>query len=153
MARKARGANDLNQRNFVSEWFGYRTYPEVAQDPLGTRAQQERICPFLSKATGETQTCVKKETSLGICTISSCSNGPRQDWLVCPYRALDASIFEDVARRLFRPEATRKVVLVAAPYPGRRQGKKASFVRCKVRKSSNRLLSGTIGWRNLTFCH
>jgi hypothetical protein len=101
--------------NYVSEWFGYRTFPTVSQEREGTKIQQESRCPFLSNATGENRKCIKSESSIGICTISSCSNGPRQDWLVCPYRALDNSIFEDVARRLFQPEATQSVVLVPAP--------------------------------------
>jgi Restriction endonuclease NotI len=115
MPRRARSAGDRDEGNFVSEWFGYRTYPAVAQDRQGTQAQQERRCPLLSEATGEKRTCIKAETSRGICTISSCSNGRRQDWLVCPYRALDSSIFEDVARRLFRPKDSQAVVLIPAP--------------------------------------
>jgi hypothetical protein len=35
---------------------------------------------------------VKNENSLGVCTISSASNGSRQDWLVCPYRVIDSEI-------------------------------------------------------------
>ncbi|MGD0683887.1 MAG: hypothetical protein ABSA03_02110 [Streptosporangiaceae bacterium] len=45
--------------------------------------------------------CVKAENSRGVCTISATSNGPRQDWLVCPYRALDDSLLSDMIRRLY----------------------------------------------------
>src|SRR5271165_7323531 len=98
-----RARPNRDQGNFVSEWFGYRTYPTVSWDEQGTQAQQERRCPFLSNATGQKRKCIKSESSLGICTISSCSNGPRQDWLVCPYRVLGGPLFEDVSRRLFQP--------------------------------------------------
>ena len=101
MAKNAGAPSKPQQGNFVSEWFGYRTYPTVAQDEKGNDIQQDRICPFLSRATGEPRKCIKSEASLGICSISSSSNGSRQDWLVCPYRALDDSLFEDVAHRLF----------------------------------------------------
>jgi hypothetical protein len=114
MPKNARPSVSSDRGNFVSEWFGYRTYPTVAQEARGNKTQRDRKCPFLSQATGEAQKCIKSETSLGICSISSCSNGPRQDWLVCPYRALDNSLFEDVARRLFRPKE-KEVVLVPAP--------------------------------------
>ena len=44
----------------------------------------------------------------GVCTINNASNGSRQDWLVCPYRALDPNLIDNVVRRLFgaAPEST-----------------------------------------------
>jgi hypothetical protein len=45
---------------------------------------------------------VKAENSRGVCAISATSNGPRQDWLVCPYRALDDRLLADMVRRLYR---------------------------------------------------
>src|SRR3990170_8682943 len=87
--------------NYVSEWLGHRVYPVVAEIPLALADQQNKRCPFLTEATGENKTCIKPPASLGICTISSASNGPRQDWLVCPYRALDRALLDDVVRRLF----------------------------------------------------
>lgn len=36
-----------------------------------------------------------------MCTISSTSNGQRQDWLACSFRALDPPLLEDACRRLF----------------------------------------------------
>ncbi|MGH3157452.1 MAG: hypothetical protein ACRDNF_12855, partial [Streptosporangiaceae bacterium] len=70
-----------------------------------------------------------------VCTISASSNGPRQDWLVCPYRALDDGLLGDMVCRLYgipplglvliRPvvaladEAGRSEVLDAIRGPGR----------------------------------
>ena len=86
--------------NFVSEWFGYRTYPHVHGSPGALRTQTEGQCPFLTTATREKRECVKNASSSGVCTINNASNGIRQDWLVCPYRALDPDLIEDVVRRL-----------------------------------------------------
>jgi hypothetical protein len=44
---------------------------------------------------------VKAAASRGVCTVSAASNGPRQDWLVCPYRALDDTLLADMVRRLY----------------------------------------------------
>ncbi len=44
---------------------------------------------------------VKDEPSRGVCTISATSNGPRQDWLVCPYRALNDDLLSGMVRRLY----------------------------------------------------
>ncbi|RKR75907.1 restriction endonuclease NotI [Frondihabitans australicus] len=53
--------------------------------------------------------------SRGVCTISSTSNGLRQDWLVCPFRALDTNLLEDAARRLFHVPESTELVLVPVP--------------------------------------
>lgn len=53
--------------------------------------------------------------SSGVCTINNASNGVRQDWLVCPYRALDANLIEDVARRLFAAPSGLPILLAPAP--------------------------------------
>lgn len=45
--------------------------------------------------------CTKSENSKGVCTVSAGSNGPRQDWLVCPHRALDDDLLHVMVRRLF----------------------------------------------------
>ncbi|MGH8930099.1 MAG: hypothetical protein ACRDZO_05530 [Egibacteraceae bacterium] len=50
-----------------------------------------------------------------MCTISSHSNGPRQDWLVCPFRALDDDLLNDVVLRLFGYNEFDDVMLCAAP--------------------------------------
>lgn len=101
--------------NFVSEWFGHRVYPMVAATSFSQDDQQTQRCPFLSEATGVTQTCIKPESSKGICTISSVSNRQRQDWLVCPYRGLDHPLVDDVARRLFDVDARLGVTVVPGP--------------------------------------
>lgn len=87
--------------NFVSEWFGHRIYPNVVSTAASTADQQSERCPFLTEATGEQRLCIKAEAAKGVCTISSLSNGPRQDWLVCPYRALNDNLVSDSTRQLF----------------------------------------------------
>ena len=62
--------------------------------------------------------CVKAPSSRGVCTISASSNGPRQDWLVCPYRALDDGLLTDMICRLYgiaplNPVLIRPVVALA----------------------------------------
>ena len=101
--------------NFVSEWFGYRTFPRVrgGTDALG--AQSSARCPFLTAATREERECVKSASSAGVCTINNASNGARQDWLVCPYRALDLDLIEDVVRRLFGAGPEQALLIVPAP--------------------------------------
>ncbi|MGH7484538.1 MAG: hypothetical protein ACREMY_02895, partial [bacterium] len=61
---------------------------------------------------------MKAPNSRGVCTISASSNGPRQDWLVCPYRALDDKLLSDMVCRLYRippldPVLIRPVVALA----------------------------------------
>jgi hypothetical protein len=58
-------------------------------------------CPFLSETLSQTTPCVKAENSRGVCTISASSNGSRQDWLVCPYRALDDELLAGMVRQLY----------------------------------------------------
>lgn len=101
--------------NYVSEWFGHRVYPTVVATPKSIDDQRTSRCPFLTTATGAERICVKPPASLGICTISSTSNGPRQDWLVCPYRAVDPTLVDDVARRLFGKNAPSSVIVVPGP--------------------------------------
>lgn len=87
--------------NFVSEWFGHRVYPSVIASSASVADQQAERCPFLSEATSEHRLCIKAEAARGVCTISSVSNGPRQDWLVCPYRALSDALVTRATRQLF----------------------------------------------------
>lgn len=87
--------------NFVSEWFGHRIYPTIISTSVSVSDQQSERCPFLSQATGEVRNCIKPEAAKGVCTISSLSNGPRQDWLVCPYRALNDELVSNSIRQLF----------------------------------------------------
>lgn len=100
--------------NFVSEWFGHRVYPTVLSSAETVVDQRTERCPFLSAATGERRTCIKADASRGVCTISSSSNKVRQDWLVCPYRALSAEIVTGAVRRLFdMPESANPFVTPA----------------------------------------
>lgn len=90
-----------SEGNFVSEWFGHRIYPQVLSTPVSVADQQSERCPFLSQATGEARKCIKLDNAKGVCTISSSSNGLRQDWLVCPYRALNDDLVSNSIRQLF----------------------------------------------------
>lgn len=100
-------------KNHIAEWYGHRVFPVVGATPQALTDQQAGRCPFLSEAVGQTTPCVKAPASQGVCTISSRSNGPRQDWLVCPFRALDEDLLDDAVRRLFGYAADPLVV--AAP--------------------------------------
>jgi hypothetical protein len=88
-------------RPHISEWFGHRVFPVVSASPAAVSDQRAGRCPFLSGTLNKSTTCVKAENSRGVCTISATSNGHRQDWLVCPYRALDDSLLSDMVRRLY----------------------------------------------------
>lgn len=101
--------------NYISEWFAHRVYPVVTSSDAALQDQKTHRCPMLSHATGEHKECIKTAASKGVCTVNSGSNGPRQDWLVCPYRALDDGMLEDAARRLFRCQSDTEVRLVPAP--------------------------------------
>lgn len=100
--------------NFISEWFGHRVYPKVVSNQASIEDQRAQRCPFLSLARAQTEDCVKPRASKGVCTISSSSNGPRQDWVVCPYRAFDKNMMTDIARRMF-DLPTGPVHIYAAP--------------------------------------
>ena len=97
MAKKGQGSPG----NFVSEWFGHRIHPTVVSNAQAVADQKSERCPFLSSATGEVRACIKNPQSKGVCSVSCVSNGPRQDWLVCPYRALSPEIVAGAVRRLF----------------------------------------------------
>lgn len=87
--------------NYVSEWFGHRVHPTVVSTAEAIADQTSERCPFLSAATGTDRTCIKNQKSRGVCSVSCVSNGPRQDWLVCPYRALRPDVVNGAIRRLF----------------------------------------------------
>lgn len=106
--RKARG-------NYISEWFAHRLFPSVTSSDAALSDQKTHRCPMLSHATGEHRKCIKSDASKGVCTVNSSSNGSRQDWLVCPYRALDDGLLADAARRLFRCPNGTEVRLIPAP--------------------------------------
>lgn len=88
-------------RPHVAEWFGHRVFPTVANHANARRDQRAQCCPFLTRVAEKEMPCVKSDNSRGVCTISAGSNGPRQDWLVCPHRALDDDLLHAMVRRLF----------------------------------------------------
>lgn len=87
--------------NYISEWYGRRIYPKVNLNSKDATSKNFSTCPFLSNALGTQASCVKGENSAGVCTISSVSNGTRQDWLVCPYRVIDSGLVGHACRLLF----------------------------------------------------
>lgn len=99
--RHSRTPRDPAKRPHVSEWYGHRVFPVVDASPEAVRQQRSLRCPFLSETLAKVTPCVKAENSSGVCTISASSNGPRQDWLVCPYRALDSDLLTGMVRRLY----------------------------------------------------
>ena len=110
------------KRPHVAEWFGHRVFPVVSGSPTALVDQKAKRCPFLTAAFRKDQLCIKLHeegpgktgNSEGVCTISSTSNGPRQDWIVCPVRALDDDLLEQVVRRLYRVPNIDKIELVPA---------------------------------------
>src|SRR3954447_10083780 len=132
-----RRAASLN--NVVAEWFGHRIYPAVRLGKQTISDQTGAICPFLSRVEIEPEVCVKKETSRGVCTISSTSNGPRQDWVVCPYRIFEPSLFDAVAARLYGIRDIAALRTHAAP----------TLERSDVQKSIRRHLAN--GGRTLVY--
>lgn len=100
---------------YVSEWFGHRVHPTVAISPDAIGDQKDKRCPFLSAVTHTQTECTKSQNAKGVCTISACSNGPRQDWLVCPFRALDPAILQNAARRIFGLGPDENMSILPAP--------------------------------------
>jgi hypothetical protein len=88
-------------RPHIAEWFGHRVYPTVSSGGTPIEDQESKRCPFLTQTLKRSTLCVKAANSRGVCTISASSNGPRQDWLVCPYRALDDGLLRDMVCRLY----------------------------------------------------
>jgi len=98
-----------SKRPHLAEWHGHRVFPIVAAHSAATADQKDGRCPFLSEIVGGQHKCVKDDNSKGVCSISAESNGRRQDWLVCPYRALDETMLEAMTRRLFTVAAEQAV--------------------------------------------
>lgn len=96
-------------RPHIAEWFGHRVFPAVADHPRAHQDQRAERCPFLSEVAERSTECVKSANSRGVCTISAGSNGTRQDWLVCPHRALDDGLLHAMVRRLFGHPANTAV--------------------------------------------
>lgn len=105
-------------RPHIAEWFGHRIFPTVSPGDAPIDDQRSERCPFLTETLKQSTSCVKTAGSRGVCTISASSNGPRQDWLVCPYRALDDGLLADMVCRLYGiapldPILIRPVVVLA----------------------------------------
>jgi len=105
-------------RPHIAEWFGHRVFPTVSSGDTPIGDQRSGRCPFLTETLKHKTPCVKAPNSRGVCTISASSNGPRQDWLVCPYRALDDGLLGDMVCRLYGippldPVLIRPVVALA----------------------------------------
>lgn len=117
MATRRKAANPrpaADRGNFISEWFGHRTYPIATRAEQAYRDQVAERCPFLSEVTGEMTECVKGPNNKGTCTINGRSNGPRQEWLACPNRALDPRMISKAAHRLFDVADESTIMLVGA---------------------------------------
>lgn len=99
--RAAKAAARETLRPHISEWFGHRVFPTVAGHPSAHADQATERCPFRSRVAEKDMDCVKPVNSRGVCTISAGSNGSRQDWLVCPHRALDDDLLYPMVRQLF----------------------------------------------------
>lgn len=97
------------RRPHLAEWYGHRVYPTVSASASATKDQHDGRCPFLSETLATTTPCVKQPNSQGVCTISAESNGTRQDWLVCPYRALDPLLLEAMVKRLYDVDAPQPI--------------------------------------------
>jgi hypothetical protein len=103
------------QGNYVSEWFGHRLFPTTAHADEALRDQQGERCPFLSAALQATTPCTKRSASRGVCTVTTKqAQGVYREWIVCPYRMLDSSVLEEVARRSFGMAPQVQVKLIAA---------------------------------------
>lgn len=110
--------------NGIAEWFGHRVFPAVAHSADALADQRLQRCPFLSDATGSDLPCIKSDNSRGVCTISSTSNGERQDWPVCPFRVFSPEMLQEVVTELFGPGGGVRPVVPATALadPAVRQG-------------------------------
>jgi len=101
-------------RPHVAEWFGHRVYPSVSTSASAVADQSAHRCPFLSDTLDRSTACIKHDNSKGVCSISALSNGVRQDWLVCPYRALDPGLLGRMVRRLYGLATNDPVLVIPA---------------------------------------
>jgi hypothetical protein len=99
---------DAESGNHISEWLGHRIYPTVKLDVSTFTGLDFGHCPFLTEALGQKTNCVKNENSFGVCSVSSVSNGPVQDWLVCPYRVVSSDIVRRACHLIFGQTAAEK---------------------------------------------
>ncbi|MCK6530603.1 hypothetical protein L6R50_24585 [Myxococcota bacterium] len=117
MPARSTPAAGVTTGNFVAEWFGHRVWPTVDGSEEAVRHQSGSLCPFLGAAQRAEVPCIKTARGMddrtGVCTISSDSNGTRQDWLACPYRTLDQEfgLLVEAVRSCFRIPACDTVFL------------------------------------------
>ena len=90
-----------NPRNYISEWFGHRLYPEISISPEHLGNLESGECPFLTEAVKRPTQCVKSENSHGVCMITTTKQELR-DWMVCPYRSLDLEFLSHIVNTIFR---------------------------------------------------
>lgn len=95
------GATEGREGNYVSEWFGQRIFPRIKADVASIPIFESAKCPFLTAVLDVQTKCIKREASLGVCTISTSSNGPRQDWLACPFRVISSEIVQKACEKIF----------------------------------------------------
>ena len=98
--------------NHVSEWFGHRVFPRVVASAQSLDDQRSQRCPFLTTAKAADTGCIKSEASKGVCTVNTSAGGTRQDWLVCPYRALNPVLLNATIGRLFGFPASSPALIV-----------------------------------------
>ncbi len=98
--------------NFLSEWYGFRVWPQVDGSAPAQEFQKEKNCPFITAATTVLSACAKQGRT-GVCTINSDSNGRRQEWLACPFRVLDThfTLLGAATRRLFGVQPQHAIIL------------------------------------------
>jgi hypothetical protein len=118
--------------NRVSEWFGHRVFPRVVANAQSLDDQRNQRCPFLSVAKAMDTSCIKSEASRGVCTVNTSAGGSRQDWLVCPYRALDPVLLNAAVGRLFGFPAGSPALIV----PGVRLAALATRAEVEARLST-----------------
>lgn len=134
-----------SRRPHVAEWFGHRVFPVVSGSATALADQKAKRCPFLSAAFRKDHPCIKLHdegpaktgNSEGVCTISATSNGPRQDWIVCPVRALDDDLLERIVRHLYRVPADDAIQLT--PVAGLAAPAVAAAVAASVHQAHERV--------------
>ena len=97
-------------KNYIGEWFGRRLFPTVLVNASDLAEIREKKCPFLTKALGTEQKCIKPANASGVCTVTTRKGGVR-DWIVCPYRALDPHGLQPIVRALFPNSDVRSDVI------------------------------------------
>jgi len=131
--------------SFVSEWFGHRVYPLVTNNAIALETQNSKMCPFLTQVTGDRTGCIKTAAASGICTISSRSNGPRHDWLVCPFRAFSPSLLVTAARYLFPDDLGAEPLIAPAPTLSKEEVRAAIRAKLSAREKCIVYLQNKLG--------